>query len=384
MPHGRDRSPCPPPWWSESHNGPRPDGTHHRWRKGRARFARRFAAVFALMFIVFATGVVTIVSMVMTALFRSSPSTPSPGFPFSAWSWPQTGAVASILALAVIAGFAAVMRRVGLPLGDIVSAADRVRDGDYSARVTEHGPPSLRSVARAFNSMAARLQAEDEQRRHLMADIAHELRTPLAVMQGQLEGLLDGIYDRTDERLTEVLNQTRLLARLVEDLRTLAQADRGTLGLKKEPTDLVALANDAVASFTADARARQVAIDVVERGEVPSVDVDPVRIREVLSNLISNALRHSAAGSRVTVSVESRHDAVTITVRDAGAGIPPEMLLRIFDRFYKGPASPGSGLGLTIARNLVEAHGGHIQADSRVGEGATFTVTLPRPTDRAA
>ena len=133
------------------------------------------------------------------------------------------------------------MRRVGWPLGDIVAGADRVAGGDYTVRVSEAGPPSLRSVARAFNSMTARLQSQDEQRRHLMADVAHELRTPLTIVQGRLEGLLDGVYPRDDVRLSELLDDTRVLARLVEDLGTLANAESGALGLRKEPTDLAIL-----------------------------------------------------------------------------------------------------------------------------------------------
>jgi len=253
-----------------------------------------------------------------------------------------------------------------------------VANGDYSVRINEHGPRSLRTVARAFNNMTAQLKAQDEQRRHLMADVAHELRTPLAVMQGQLEGIVDGVYPRDDARLNEVLGQVRLLGRLVEDLRTLANAERGTLALTKEPTDLGALVDDAAAAFAVEAAARRVTVTVPQHDELPPLDVDPVRIREVLTNLLSNALRHSADGAAVTITIESRRDTIAISVRDTGGGIPADVLPRIFDRFYKGPASQGSGLGLTIARNLVEAHGGTIAADSRVGEGTVITFTLPR------
>jgi two-component system OmpR family sensor kinase/two-component system sensor histidine kinase BaeS len=265
-----------------------------------------------------------------------------------------------------------------VPLTDVVSAAGRVASGDYSVRINEHGPRSLRTVARAFNNMTAQLKAQDEQRRHLMADIAHELRTPLTVMQGQLEGLVDGVYARDDTRLNDVLGQARLLGRLVEDLRTLANAERGTLALKKEPTDLGALVDDAAAAFAVEAAAKHVTIRVADHEELPLVDLDPLRIREVLTNLLSNALRHSADGAAVTINIESRRDTIAVSVRDTGAGIPPDVLPRIFDRFYKGPASTGSGLGLTIARNFVEAHGGQISAESRVGEGTVITFTLPR------
>jgi signal transduction histidine kinase len=323
------------------------------------------------MFVVFitllVTGAVTIVSWLLGRL-----NAPAPGV--------GSGTVATVLVGAAMAlAIAGVMRRIGLPFTDVVTAAGRVADGDYSVRLAEHGPASLRSVARAFNSMTAQLQSQDEQRRNLMADIAHELRTPLTVMQGQLEGLLDGVYARDDDRLNEVLEEARLLSRLVEDLRTLAHAERGTLALAREPIDITAVIDDAIATFAAEATAKRIAITVAPHGEVPIVEADPIRIREVLINLVSNALRHSPAAGAVTVGVAVRRDAVAVSVGDAGEGIAPEALPKIFDRFYKGPSSHGSGLGLTIARNFVRAHGGEMSAESRVGEGTTITFTLPRP-----
>jgi signal transduction histidine kinase len=329
---------------------------------------RRIALVFALLLVLSIVGAITIVSS-LTASLKGSAST------FSLVSWWPLAALGIAVAAA---GFLALMRRVGMPLGDVVSAAGRVASGDYAVRVSEHGPPSLRSVARAFNDMTAQLHAQDQQRRHLMADIAHELRTPLTVVQGQLEGLLDGVYPRDDARLNEVLDHTRLLARLVEDLRTLAHAESGTLGLKKEATDLAALIHDSVSAFAADAAAKDVVIRVDDREELPLVEIDPARIREVVTNLLSNALRHSDSGGSIVVATLARDDTIAVTVRDTGAGIAPDALPKIFDRFYKGPSSHGSGLGLTIARNLVVSHGGDISAESRVGEGTTVTFTLPR------
>jgi len=343
-----------PPWWPANEPWPPPYGDQ-AWRRRRARFARRVGFFFFFVFCLTAFGVVRTIW----------------------WAGPSSFLVVAIIAMLAMM-FAGAMRRVGMPLTDVVSAAGRVASGDYSVRINEHGHSSLRSVARAFNSMTAQLQAQDEQRRHLMADIAHELRTPLTIMQGQLEGLVDGVYPRDDARLNEVLGQARLLGRLVEDLRTLANAERGTLALKKEPTDLGVLVDDAAAGFAAEAAANAVAIHVAGHEELPLVDVDPVRIREVLTNLLSNALRHCPRGASVTINIESRRDTLAVSVRDTGAGIPPDVLPRIFDRFYKGPASQGSGLGLTIARNLVEAHGGRISAESRIGEGTVMTFTLPR------
>ena len=277
----------------------------------------------------------------------------------------------------LIALFRRLMGRFGFPLGDMVEAADRVAAGDYSTRTPERGPHWMRTVARAFNSMTSRLEVQDRQRRDLMADIAHELRTPLAVLQGRLEGMLDGVYPRDEAQLAAVLQETRMLGRLVEDLRTLAHTESGTLTLQKESTDLAVLLNDTAASFAAEAAERHIQLDVEAAASLPLVEVDPVRIREVLTNLISNALRHTSENGGVSVAASNQADRIVVTVCDSGRGIPAEDLPRIFDRFYKGHGSRGSGLGLTIARNLVAAHGGEIRAESLEGKGTTITFTLP-------
>jgi two-component system OmpR family sensor kinase/two-component system sensor histidine kinase BaeS len=235
----------------------------------------------------------------------------------------------------------------------------------------------MRTIARAFNSMTSKLQAQDRQRRHLMADIAHELRTPLAVLQGRLEGMLDGVYPRDETQINAVLQETRMLTRLVDDLRTLAHSESGTLALQKESTDLGVLINDVVASFSADATERTIALDVRAASDLPLIDVDPLRIREVLMNLISNALRHTPGGGRITVAASVGSGSIVVSVSDTGSGIAAADLPKIFERFYKGGASHGSGLGLTIARNLVVAHGGEIRADSAEAKGTTITFTLP-------
>jgi signal transduction histidine kinase len=269
------------------------------------------------------------------------------------------------------------MRRFGTPLGDIVSAADRVASGDYDARVAERGTPFLRRVARAFNGMTEKLEAQDRQRRQLMADIAHELRTPLTIVQGRLEGLVDGVYPRDEAQLTEVLEETRMLARLIDDLRTLANAEAGSLSLRKEPTDLAVLIHDAVGTFASDAAAARIALRVDDRAELPLVDVDPLRVREVLINLLANALRHTAAGGTISVTASTNERMVAVSVSDTGSGIARDDLPRIFDRFYKGATSHGSGLGLAIVRNLIVAHGGEVTAASELGRGTTIRFTLP-------
>lgn len=219
---------------------------------------------------------------------------------------------------------------------------------------------ALRRVTRHF-------RAQDSLRRQLLADVAHELRTPLAILQGRIEGMIDGVYARDDARLEQVLDETRHLSRLVEDVGVLANAEAGALDLRKETVDAEALIRDAASAFEG--------VEVVIDGELPDVELDPVRIREVLLNLLSNASR---AGGTVRIRAHAPPWQLVIRVEDTGEGIPPEDLPRIFDRFVKGARSRGSGLGLAIARKLVEAHGGTIGAESKPGEGTAITIALPR------
>lgn len=223
---------------------------------------------------------------------------------------------------------------------------------------------AIRRVAGAFTE-------QDRLRRQLMADVAHELRTPLAILQGRIEGLLDGVYPRDETHLAELLEETRHLSRLVEDLGTLANAEAGALELRKEPVDLGDLIRDVAAALP-----RPVAVEVP--AELPAIEVDPVRIRQVLLNLLANALRHTPAEGVISVQVQALPRRMMIRVRDSGSGIAPEDLPRLFERFQKGSGSRGSGLGLPIARKLVLAHGGDIGIESAPGQGTEATVSLPR------
>ena len=321
--------------------------------------------LFAVALVLVAIGLTTVVSWLLPSAGATVPIRPPRIFFGLLWLF---------LLLALFRGL---MGRFGSPLGAMVEAADRVAAGDYSTRTPERGPRWMRTLARAFNGMTSRLEVQDRQRRDLMADVAHELRTPLAVLQGRLEGMLDGIYPRDEQQLGAVLQETRMLARLVEDLRTLAHTESGTLTLQKESTDLAILLNDTAVSFAAEAAARHIQLDVEAPASLPLADIDPVRIREVLINLVSNALRHTSENGRVCVSASAQPDAIVLAVSDNGRGIPAEDLPRIFDRFYKGHGSRGSGLGLTIARNLVVAHGGEMRAESAEGKGTTIAFTLP-------
>ncbi len=355
----------PPPWWPEGEPWP-PHGGRHRWRRRRRAFVGRFALLAAIFLLLSLVGAGTIVSSLTRGRLPVGPFAP-----------------AIVFVLVAGAVLALIVRGLARPIGDVVAAANRLAEGDYAARAQAYGPPSVRAVGHAFNTMAGKLQAQDRQRRELMADIAHEIRTPLSVVQGRLEGLLDGVYPRDDGQIAAVLAETRTLARLVDDLRVLSHAESGMLALEREQTDLTVLAHDVAGALEGEASARRVGVRVDAPPDVPLASVDPLRLREVLMNLLSNALRHTPADGTVAVTI--RHAAataaepgrLTIAVADTGSGIPPEDLPRVFDRFYKSGPSPGSGLGLTIARKLVEAHGGEIRVESRVGHGTTITVTLP-------
>lgn len=268
-------------------------------------------------------------------------------------------------------------RRIFSPLDDLLAAADRVARGDYAVTVVERGPREVRSLARAFNNMASRLHRLDEQRRAMLADVTHELRTPLTVMRGNLEGMLDGVYPVEETRLRALLEETDLLTRLVEDLRTLALAESGALQLRREPTDLPQLARETLAAFTAQAEAGGVQLVLDAPDGLPAAQVDAGRIRQVLGNLISNALRYTPSGGQVRVTCAREGSGLRVAVRDSGPGIPEADLAHVFERFYRSADSGGMGLGLAIARSLVEAHGGSLRAENVAAGGAELSFTLP-------
>jgi two-component system sensor histidine kinase BaeS len=353
----------PPPWWPANEPWP-PANPREAWRHGRARFVRRLALMFAVLLFLSAVGVGSLVSMLTGRAVGATSTNVSPV------------AAAAVLAIVLFGLLLAIVRSLGVPLGRIVEAANRIAEGDFSTRVPELGPRSVRTVGKAFNTMAARLESQGRLRRHLMADVAHELRTPLSVIQARIEGLLDGVYPRDDARLEQLLEDARLLTRLVDDLQMLATVESGMLTLQKEPTDVAALLQDVIDMFSDEARQSQVAVRLEAQADLPLLPVDPLRIREVTANLLSNALHHTPAGGEVVVEARKSDGRMEVSVADTGTGIAADDLSKIFDRFYKGRGSKGSGLGLTIARQLVTMHGGEIRAESRAG-GTTITVSLP-------
>lgn len=286
------------------------------------------------------------------------------------------GITALIAGLAGVFYVASTFRSASRPINDLIDATERIERGDFSVRVTESGPQTLRSLASTFNNMAGRLQQNEEARRNLLADVTHELRTPLTIIQGNLEGVLDGIYPRDDAHLVPILEETRVMSRLIDDLRTLSLAEAGALQLQLETTDLSALACDAAAAFEAQANHAQVSL-MVKADEIVMATVDEARIRAVLNNLLANALRYTPATGSITVSVQREGNKARIEVGDTGNGIAPEVLPHVFDRFYKGRDSSGTGLGLAIAKQLVQAHAGEIYAESEPGAGTRIWFTLP-------
>ncbi|MEO5703880.1 MAG: ATP-binding protein [Candidatus Limnocylindrales bacterium] len=273
-----------------------------------------------------------------------------------------------------------IARSVGGPLSELVDAAGRIEAADYSVRVTEPegGRGELRGLTRAFNQMAARLEAEDATRRRLLADVSHELRTPLAVIQGNLEALLDGVYPPDEAHIGPILEETRVLERLVDDLRTLSLAESGALPLHREQTDPAVLLEDVAAAHRARADAAKVSITVTAAPGLTAVDLDPIRLRQVVSNLVDNAIRAMPDGGAITLTAAERDGGLSIDVSDDGPGIPPELLASVFERFAKSAESRGSGLGLSIARAIVTAHGGSINAASTPGKrGTTIRISLP-------
>ena len=273
-------------------------------------------------------------------------------------------------------------RRIAAPLAHLTHAAGKVAGGDLHVAVRGSSVQEVDRLARAFNTMAENLRHEDQLRRNMTADIAHELRTPLTIIKGKLEGILDGVYPPTDTHVTPVLEEVVLLERLVEDLRLLSLAEARQLPLHVEQVNVADLLEDTYRSFVREARAQEVQLSVEVAEDTASITVDPQRMQQIFGNLVANSLRHTPAGGRIELRAERRSDGVTIMVRDTGRGIAAADLPHIFDRFWRGDKArsrqgSGAGLGLAIARQLVEAQGGRIEASSTLGHGTTFRIDLP-------
>jgi signal transduction histidine kinase len=280
-------------------------------------------------------------------------------------------------------------RTISRPVREITAATKLIAQGELGHQVPVRGKDELGELAASFNRMSADLSQSTELRRQMTADIAHELRTPLSVILGYTEALSDGKLDGTPETFDILHDEAQHLGRLVDDLRTLSLADAGELSLNRRPVHPQALLDRAASAYAAQAQGQNVSLQVETQQNLPQVEVDPDRMAQVLGNLVSNALRFTPEGGEILLSAEKRAgriaerlDSLFIYVRDNGAGIALEDLPHIFDRFYKAdisrqPEQGESGLGLAIAKSIVELHGGAISADSTLGAGTTFTVQLP-------
>lgn len=364
-----------PPWWPENEDWPPRD--RHHWRQVRKGnpFFRRLGLAFAVFNLFGLILVAAIIGFVLNAFGVVH-------FSMVQFQWLlPLGGIFFAIVVSMLVLSALSLRRMSMPFGDLLDASNKVAEGDYSARVDERGPHEIRSLTRAFNSMASRLQVNDQQRRAMLADVSHELRTPLTIIQGNIEAILDGVYPADETRLKSILEETQILSRLVEDLRTLSLAESGSLQLKRESTDIAALIRETVAALQSQADAADVKMELSLGDKLFSLEIDPERIRQVLTNLISNALRYSPRGSSIkiglTESAPNGESRVVVSVEDSGPGIASEDLPHVFDRFYKSRDSRGMGLGLSIAKYIVEAHGGEIKAESEAGKGTKISFSLP-------
>ncbi|MBK7316195.1 HAMP domain-containing sensor histidine kinase [Candidatus Villigracilis affinis] len=354
----------------EAHPNP-PHRFQRRWSSSRRRFFP-FAIFFFFFILLFIGGTAAILYLI-----------------FSEYSGVRNiwlllcGAPFVVIFLLIVTIFS-LYTRFGKPLGEIFNAIDAVAEGNLSVRVPEDNSPQFQELIKRFNKMVSELERADQQRRNLTSDIAHELRTPLHIIQGNLEGIVDGVYEPTTEHINNTLDETKLLARLVNDLQTLSLAEAGQLPLHPTRFLLADLMHDLTASFSA--QATSLGIDLTAGVTSPNQEItaDYDRLNQVLSNLISNALRHTPKGGTISLKTESgvgEARSVRITVKDSGEGIASEDIPFIFDRFWRGDKSRTgrvhSGLGLAIAKQIVLAHGGTIEAESDIGKGTTFTIELP-------
>jgi two-component system sensor histidine kinase BaeS len=377
----------PPPWMYARAAGQwRPGPWSHDWHVHRRLLFLRFLLAFGLILLLTLGGMGIMAYLVNHWFGGNGHTTVIVWFGGCglAFGLPIMGVVLAIRTF----------RRVTTPLANVMAAADAVATGDLSVRVPERGSDAFARLAHSFNQMVTELERNDQQRRNLTADVAHELRTPLHIIQGNLEGVLDGVYEPTTDHINATLDETRHLARLVDDLRTLSLAESGQLPLIRKVVDVRDLLADVAVSFGAQAEMKGIELRVSDFGlrvtgkaavgeDELLIEADAGRLNQVLSNLVMNALRHTPAGGQIRLEAMRQGELVCIRVCDTGEGIAATDLPYLFDRFWRGDRARthtegvGSGLGLAIARQLVQAHGGQITADSTVGQGTTFTLTLP-------
>lgn len=343
------------------------------WRRNRRFIFWRFALIFGGISILFLTAIGIVIYLVVNL--------PHPEGPRIGILIPLCGVPLAFMLVSFLLGGLA-FRRLGTPFADIMSATDAIARGDLSVRLRENIPGELGNLSRRFNNMVAELERAEQQRRNLTADIAHELRTPLHIIQGNLEGMLDGVYEPTESNITDTLDETQLLTRLVDDLQILSLAEARQLPLYPTRFLLADLLADSATGFESRTAAQNVDIHVDISDPSLEISADYDRMLQVLGNLLTNALHHTPENGEIVLRAEAIPEGIHIIVNDTGAGIPLEDLPYIFDRFWRGDKSRtrtegSSGLGLAITKQLVQAHGGTITAESEIGRGTTFTIELP-------
>ena len=278
------------------------------------------------------------------------------------------------------------IRRIVTPLANVIAAAQAVTAGKLDARVEVEGPQDLIVLTDSFNQMASSLEKNDKERRDLLADIAHELRTPIMAVRGRLESMLDGVYAANEHQLNQVLKANYLLERLVEDLRILTLAEARQLDFEKRETNLIALATHVLEMFSAEAKEKKISLSLEPTSGDYSIIADPQRVEQVIGNLVGNALHYVPEGGKVRITLEQAAGNVNISINDNGPGVPAEDLPYIFNRFWRKDKSRtrqsgGSGLGLAIAKQFIEAQGGRISAENLPEGGLKMQVIFPN--DRA-
>ncbi len=348
----------------------------------------RMSLAFALVI-----AVVLMLAALMTQLAVSYGLRDATEVPVEVKQWvqenrPQVGPFGLTPAFIVVGSVAIVAgvwmsRTLTAPMQELGEAAQAIGGQELGRRVSVQGTDEVVALADRFNEMAAALEQAERLRRDLLADVAHELRNPLHVMQGNLQAILDGVYPLSDQEVARIYDQTRHLTALVDDLHELAQAEAQQLTLNMEPVDMAALVKESAASYRPLAEAGDIALRVELLGAIPQVEGDLARLRQVMNNLLSNALRHTPEGGQIVVTVEEKAGWLEVAMMDDGAGIAAEHLEHVFNRFYRTDGARsreqgGAGLGLAIARAIVEEHGGWITAESNgPAQGSTFTFAVP-------
>ncbi|MFN8411560.1 MAG: ATP-binding protein [Anaerolineales bacterium] len=289
--------------------------------------------------------------------------------------------ISLLLSIFLVIVSTVLVRRFVNPLADVIYAAREVANGKLSTRISSEGPQDMRSLSDSFNEMASALERNDRERRDLLADIAHELRTPLSVIRGRLEGIVDGIYTADGGQVSLALEQTYLLERLVDDLRLLTLVESRQLYFEKKSVDLAQLSQHTIEMFSAEAQEKNIVLSLEKVGEHFDVVLDPQRMEQVIGNLVGNSLRYIPSGSKIWLVLKETSAEVSLSVNDNGPGVAEDELPFLFDRFWRKDKSRarsagGTGLGLAIAKQLIEAQGGTIEARNLAAGGLQVVILL--------